>query len=185
MVGRRLELALVMDTLIRLLARILLVPLGMLAAVVAAVGVAAASNWAKFAALIAEPVIDLAALFAASTVLLVQSIAVAFMLLPGAIAIILSEAFALRAWWFHAPAGALSIWIGWSTMDDFRSPYALFENPVGVIAAGIAAGFAYWAVAGWNAGFWKPVFADGRPSRMDPELETSRTGSYGGAGKLL
>ena len=24
--------------------------------------------------------------------------------------------------------------------------------------AGIAAGFAYWAVAGWSAGFWRPVF---------------------------
>jgi hypothetical protein len=27
-----------------------------------------------------------------------------------------------------------------------------------VVAAGVAAGFAYWAVAGWSAGFWKPVF---------------------------
>jgi hypothetical protein len=27
-----------------------------------------------------------------------------------------------------------------------------------IIAAGLAAGFAYWAIAGWNAGFWKPVF---------------------------
>jgi hypothetical protein len=175
MVGRRSELALVMDTLIRLLARFLLVPLGMLAAVIAAVGVAAAANWAKFTTLFAEPVLDLAALLAAAAVLSIQSIAVAFMLLPGAVAIVLSEAFALRAWWFHAPAGALSIWVGWSTMDDLHSPYVSFENPLGVTAAGIAAGFAYWAVAGWNAGFWKPVFANDQSSSMEPELETSRT----------
>jgi hypothetical protein len=32
------------------------------------------------------------------------------------------------------------------------------NEPRYVIAAGLAGGFAYWAVAGWNAGFWKPVF---------------------------
>ena len=32
------------------------------------------------------------------------------------------------------------------------------NEPLAVIAAGLAGGFAYWAVAGWSAGFWKPVF---------------------------
>jgi hypothetical protein len=32
------------------------------------------------------------------------------------------------------------------------------NEPQYVIAAGLAGGFAYWAVAGWNAGFWKPVY---------------------------
>jgi hypothetical protein len=27
-----------------------------------------------------------------------------------------------------------------------------------VTAAGLAGGFAYWLIAGWSAGFWKPVF---------------------------
>ena len=27
-----------------------------------------------------------------------------------------------------------------------------------MIAAGIAGGFAYWAVAGFSAGFYKPIF---------------------------
>jgi hypothetical protein len=27
-----------------------------------------------------------------------------------------------------------------------------------VIAAGLAGGLAYWAIAGFSAGFWKPVF---------------------------
>jgi hypothetical protein len=32
-----------------------------------------------------------------------------------------------------------------------------------VIAAGLAGGLAYWAIAGFSAGFWKPVFH--RPTR--------------------
>ena len=32
------------------------------------------------------------------------------------------------------------------------------NEPQYVIAAGLAGGFAYWAVAGWTAGFWKPVY---------------------------
>ena len=27
-----------------------------------------------------------------------------------------------------------------------------------ITAAGLAGGFAYWLIAGWSAGFWKPVF---------------------------
>ena len=33
------------------------------------------------------------------------------------------------------------------------------ERQVHRFAAGVVAGFAYWLVAGWSAGFWKPVFA--------------------------
>ena len=34
-----------------------------------------------------------------------------------------------------------------------------------VFGAGLAGGFAYWAIAGWSAGFWKPVFARPRSAR--------------------
>jgi len=37
-----------------------------------------------------------------------------------------------------------------------------------LVAAGIAAGFAYWLIAGWTAGFWKPVGA-----RREAELVKS------------
>jgi hypothetical protein len=50
------------------------------------------------------------------------------------------------------------MWLGWLAMEEMRKPYEIFEQPLIVVAAGIVAGFAYWAVAGWNAGFWKPVF---------------------------
>jgi len=63
---------------------------------------------------------------------------------------------------FHAGNDALSSWIGWSVLADVRQGDAFFDKPVSIIAAGLAAGFTYWLVAGWSAGFWKPVFRSGR-----------------------
>jgi hypothetical protein len=40
-----------------------------------------------------------------------------------------------------------------------RKPADFYSEPVIVVGAGIVAGFVYWAIAGWTAGFWKPVFA--------------------------
>jgi hypothetical protein len=43
----------------------------------------------------------------------------------------------------------------------------LNQTPL-VFGAGLAGGSAYWMVAGWSAGFWKPIFAaPGLPPR-DP-----------------
>jgi choline-glycine betaine transporter len=36
-----------------------------------------------------------------------------------------------------------------------------------MIAAGLAGGLIYWAIAGWSAGFWKPVFS------QPPQPQTS------------
>ena len=85
----------------------------------------------------------------AAPVLLVMLLSV--MWLPAAIGILISEAFAIRSWIFHAGNGAVSAWIGWSMfgyVDDTRIP---LNEPLAVIAAGLAGGFAYWAVAGWSA----------------------------------
>jgi hypothetical protein len=37
-------------------------------------------------------------------------------------------------------------------------------DPTTLIAAGLAGGLAYWAIAGWNAGFLEPVWPD-RPTK--------------------
>jgi hypothetical protein len=92
----------------------------------------------------------------AAPVLLVMLLSV--MWLPAAIGVLISETFAIRSWIFHAGNGAVSAWIGWSLfgyVDDSRIP---LNEPLPVIAAGLAGGLAYWAIAGWSAGFWKPVF---------------------------
>jgi hypothetical protein len=44
----------------------------------------------------------------------------------------------------------------------------LSDEPLIAIGAGIVAGFAYWAVAGWSAGFWKPVFRSPQPAPLPP-----------------
>ena len=155
-----------MDTLLRLFLRFLVVPLGMVAAVVAATLVATFANWAKFVDLIAADAggpagLEGPAMLLGAVLVAIQSLAVVVMLFPGLVGILLSEAFAIRTWMFHAPVGGLSIWIGWTAMEDFRRNYDFYGDPKIVVAAGIAGGFAYWAVAGWNAGFWKPVFRSG------------------------
>jgi hypothetical protein len=149
-----------MDNLLRLLLRFLLVPLGYLAAVVAGALVILFGSWRLGdAVLSADPDTAAAAFFGgviAGPILFAMLLAV--MWLPASIGILLAEAFAIRSWIYHAGNGALSAWLGWNlfgSIDDQRVP---LNDPLPVIAAGLAGGFAYWAVAGWNAGFWKPVF---------------------------
>ena len=149
----------------RFLLRLLLVPLGAGIAIWVAVAVVAFAHWSRFAALVAadpgaadniviallvaEPALML--LFAAST-----------MLVPASLGMLISEAFAIRSWMFHAANGGLSAWVGWVgwlTLSEFGPHAEFYDQALIVVGAGIAAGCTYWAVAGWSAGFWKPVFA--------------------------
>jgi hypothetical protein len=168
-----------MEILLRLLLRVLLVPLGILAAVVTATLVAAVANWTRFMALVlADPNATpegFWAVVAGAALVVIMAVAVVAMLLPGLLAVLISEGFAIRSWIFHALSGGVSIWVGWAAMDEFRRQYEFYDDPKIVVAAGIAAGFAYWAVAGWSAGFWKPVFR--RPvaaGTETPPVQTTR-----------
>jgi len=149
-----------MDSLGRLILRFLLVPLGYFAAVVVGALVILIGSWhLGQIAVTSDPDAPAVAVFGfvfAAPVLVVILLSV--MWLPGAIGILLSEGLAIRSWMFHAGNGALSAWISWNLfgfIDDSRVP---LNRPLAVIAAGLAGGLAYWAVAGWSAGFWKPVF---------------------------
>jgi hypothetical protein len=149
-----------MDSIGRLILRFLLVPLGYFAAVLVGALVILFGSWhLGQIAITSDPDAPAVAVFGfvfAAPVLVVILLSV--MWLPGAIGILLSEGLAIRSWMFHAGNGALSAWIGWNLfgfIDDTRVP---LNRPLAVIAAGLAGGLAYWAVAGWSAGFWKPVF---------------------------
>jgi len=149
-----------MDSLGRLILRFLLVPLGYFAAVLVGALVILFGSWhLGQIAITSDPDAPAVAVFGfvfAAPVLVVILLSV--MWLPGAIGILLSEGLAIRSWMFHAGNGALSAWIGWNLfgfIDDSRVP---LNRPLAVIAAGLAGGLAYWAVAGWSTGFWKPVF---------------------------
>jgi hypothetical protein len=152
-----------MDSVGRFILRLLLIPLGYFVAVVVATLVIVIGSWNLApVAVTSDPDAQVVAVFGfvfAAPVLLVMLLSV--MWLPCAIGILLSEAFAIRSWMFHAGNGAVSAWLGWSLfgyIDDSRVP---LNRPLAVIAAGLAGGLAYWAIAGWSAGFWKPVFRSG------------------------
>jgi hypothetical protein len=157
-----------MDVLIRFLLRFILVPLGAVAAFVAAMGVIIiAHRHALLAVLDADPqtqqdyFITLA--FAGPLLAALLSISAFYMLVPAAIGVLISEALAIRSFLFHAANGGLSVWLGWALTQDIRDEYQFFAEPGILIAAGFLAGLAYWVVSGWTAGFWKPVRSPRRP----------------------
>ena len=153
---------------IRLFARLILVPLGAAAGVAAAAAVIVMAHWSALtAAADADPQGQqdyLFALVAAGPALvwLVSAWAV-HMAAPAAIGIVISEALAIRSWLFHAANGALASWIGWVLTQNpdagDRYDYGFLAEPRILVAAGLAAGLAYWLVAGWTAGFRRPVRA--------------------------
>ena len=154
-----------MDSLLRLLLRFIIVPFGYLAAVLAGALVILFGSWRFGEMMLSNHPDGLAyGLFGAAIAgPILFIILAAIMWLPGAIGILISEAFAIRSWIFHALNGAASAWIGWQMLTMFDKGNVPLNEPKYVIAAGLAGGFAYWAVAGWNAGFWKPVFRQAPP----------------------
>src|ERR1041384_2867992 len=150
-----------MDALLRLLLRLILVPLGYLAAVIVGSCVILLGSW-RFAETLmsSNPDTFATGLFGfaiAGPILFVMLFSV--MWLPGAVGILISEAFAIRTWIFHALNGAVSAWVGWQAFASFDDTGVPLNQISFVFGAGLAGGFAYWAVAGWSAGFWKPIFA--------------------------
>ncbi len=147
-----------MDNVGRLLLRFVLVPLGYLVAVMAGTLVILFGSW-KLGQAAVDPNAQAIAIFGfvfAAPVLLV--LLLSMMWLPARIGVLISEAFAIRSWMFHAGNGAVSAWIGWSLFGYVDDSHIPINEPLAVIAAGLAGGFAYWLIAGWSAGFWKPVF---------------------------
>ena len=148
---------------LRLLLRCLVVPFGAFVALWAAAATAVIFHWNDFIHAVeaeggtAEGMLALAFMF--GPLFVAQVMVSAFAILtPGAVAILLAEAFAIRTWMFHIPAGGLSAWVGSTMRVGFEQPHPFFEDPLLVVGAGLIAGAVYWAIAGWNAGFWKPVF---------------------------
>jgi hypothetical protein len=146
----------------RLLLRFLLVPLGAAVAILVAVLFVLVANWNRFAAVVAQQTggdeLIVALFFAGAWITFVAAISAMAMMTPAALGALIAEAFAIRTWIFHVANGGLSAWVGLNTMVEVRKPYDFYSDPIIALGAGIVAGFAYWAVAGWNAGFWKPVF---------------------------
>jgi hypothetical protein len=149
-----------MDAVLRLLLRFILVPLGYLAAVTVGAGVLVLGSWKTGTMMLSEnPDTATAGFFATLIAGPVMFVVIASTVwLPSAVGILISEALAIRSWIFHALNGAISGWVGWQTFSSFDASAAPMNETTFIFGAGLAGGFAYWAVAGWSAGFWKPVF---------------------------
>jgi hypothetical protein len=159
-----------MENLARFLLRLLLVPLGAAAAVLVAIAVVLLGHWNEIRALAAgNPDAEEAVLFAVMLAGPVFALLVTSWLVvtaaPAAVGGLIAEAFAIRSWIFHALNGGVAAWIGWSIMQDVQDQYRFLTEPKVMVAAGLAGGLAYWLVAGWTAGFWKPVFGP-EPARV-------------------
>jgi hypothetical protein len=153
----------------RFLLRFILVPLGASCAILAAVLFVTAANWNRFTSLIAaeqgsDKEFFVALVFVGTWIMFIAMISAAAMMTPAALGALISEAFAIRSWIFHVANGGLSAWIGLNTMVEMQKPADFYSDPLIATGAGIVGGFVYWLVAGWSAGFWKPVFTPPPPS---------------------
>jgi hypothetical protein len=155
--------------------RFLLVPLGYLAAAIAGTLVVLVASWQLVDMAIGDhpdgPAFALFGFVVGGPILLI--FVLVFMLLPASIGILISEAFAIRSWIFHVLNGVVSAWLGWQLYGSVAARGIPFDQPLVVIAAGIAGGFAYWAVAGFSAGFYKPVFQREAPPTVPATTRSS------------
>jgi hypothetical protein len=138
------------------LLRLVLVPVGYIAAVLAAVLLIAATEMVRAY----PPVADDASLVLATAAVVGFDALVLFWLigtvglLPAAAAIAIAEALSLRSWIYYAGAGAAIAALLARVLADTHP--ALPHSASGVAAAGLAGGLAYWLVAGRGAGRRRP-----------------------------
>lgn len=155
------------DSIIRLLLRLFLVPLGYFCAVLAGAVVIVVGEW-RVGTLFQTNAPDelvMGAMLAIVTSMALLMVLLSFMWMVAAVGILFSELFAVRSWLFHAANGVASAWIGAGLMSgQFGfSPTvpadapALVSAPFYIVAAGLAGGLIYWLVAGCTAGFYKPI----------------------------
>src|SRR5207253_1988000 len=114
-------------SLLRLLLRFLLVPFGYLAAVTVGAGVLVLGSWQTGSMMLSQdPDVAAAGAFGALVAGPIMFVVLAStMWMPSSVGILISEAFAIRSWIFHALNGAISGWVGWqmfSSIDQSATP---------------------------------------------------------------
>lgn len=157
-----------MDSLLRLLLRFIVVPLGYACGMVATVAVVLVGYWQIGDLLqnVSDPqfIAILDALMVAAMALMAV---VLTMWAIASIGILFAEMFAVRSWLFHAANGAVSAWLAAQLFTPYDAEATtLFDGDLYILGAGLAGGLAYWLVAGWSAGFWKPL--SGPPAQPLP-----------------
>jgi hypothetical protein len=154
------------DAILRLLMRVLIVPLGYVCGMLATMAVVVIGYWQIGNLLAGVDEIELFSILdAMMTAMMALTAVVTTMWLIASIGILFAECFAVRSWIFHTANGAISAWLGAQLFTPYDGTQVPFDGDFYIIAAGLAGGLTYWLVAGWSAGFWKPV-ASPRPDAL-------------------
>lgn len=147
-----------MENLLRLLLRLVVVPLGIMVGICATMAVIIFGYWRigdVLAGAVDVQATDLFEMLATGTFLL-ATVAVT-MWAVALIGILFAEGFAIRSWMYYVANGAISALLGAEIFAPYGDTPVPFDGNLYVIGSGLAGGMAYWLVAGWSAGFWKPV----------------------------
>lgn len=164
-----------LDSVFRLLLRILVIPIGLLAAILAGVAVILFGQW-RIGALANQslglaPETWVAIMEALFTGTFLVTFLVSVMWLVALVGVLFAEVFAARSWLFHVANGAVSAFVGARLFPRISGEATAPADPFYILAAGLAGGLVYWLVAGWSAGFWKPVRS--RPPSPTPQPPAS------------
>ncbi|HSI39979.1 MAG TPA: hypothetical protein VLA00_05455 [Xanthobacteraceae bacterium] len=147
-----------LDMLLRLLLRLLVVPLGYIAGMLASLTIVVIGYWQLGHLLAQASELELFAILDALMAAVLLLVALVFtMWLVASIGILFAEAFALRGWMFHVGNGLISAWLAGELFTPINAVPLPFDDSFYMTAAGLAGGLCYWLVAGWSAGFWKPL----------------------------
>ncbi|PZQ13039.1 MAG: hypothetical protein DI565_15355 [Ancylobacter novellus] len=142
-------------TLARIVARLILAPIGFCFGVLAGFALLAFVSVEHF---------DAMAMFPEDVMILgydlsVNAVTVALLFAPllGApaiVAVLIAEMFSIRSWVYHAAAGAGSALMPWALApSSFEGP--IFTAPE-IIAAGLVGGLVHWLIAGRTSGLGDP-----------------------------
>ncbi|GLK68865.1 MAG TPA: hypothetical protein VGC77_17605 [Rhodopseudomonas sp.] len=140
----------------RLVARILLAPLGFVCGLFAGVAMLAFMSSDELAAVARFPdeVMLLGYDMSVTTATLCFLLA-PLMGAPAIVAILIAEMFSIRSWVYHAVAGAMTAVLPWSlTPSGFDAP---MFNAGQILACGFVGGLTHWLIAGRSSGLAPPI----------------------------
>jgi hypothetical protein len=145
---------------VNLLLRLILIPIGYLAGLFAAIAFISVVSWVRAYPPVADDpaLITMTALAVMSDAFILFTVIGTFALLPSLALIAVAEAFSIRSALYFCAAGLAVAGVLSRTMgaEIYR---AIPTDPTTVAAAGIAGGLGYWVASGhWS----------GRPSRTEP-----------------
>ncbi len=154
-----------MDWVLRLLLRVLVVPLGYAVGMLAMLVVLTIALFDLSHALPRLMMLDIPGIIDAMIkVMTTLSGLVLTAWGLASVGLLFAEAFAVRSLLFHTLNVGISGWIAGQMLTPFGPRPIDPGADLYPLAAGLCGGIAYWAIAGWTSGFWKP-FDGSRPVR--------------------